>query len=418
MKKINLLGIKDNLYLLIPIVSIGLWAIFNLMHNIITINRIFLPHNDFTDYYKAAKAFTANPADLYDMDIMYPHLPVLAVVMSMTICLFPILIATCIWYICIYILGVLFTIEYNRILALMGVQAKLIRFSFLIIISSGWFIYSQFYQTTFKYAVGIIFLYIIRKEIQYRIEEKEKDLKFYFLNYNLLWFAVAIYPPALFILLLYLFYDIRPINIFKRENIKIYIIVISVFAFQNFYFFINPPAIIAFLNLYTTWDKYRDYFPLFYLSEWVYLNDYTLIYWASTLFISAITLILIFNNNLKLEEKFAYLSFCSIIFSTYGDRVLIVLFPLALLIYVPFLNQNENIIDLLKENRLISIGLLSVIIIYHMPPHFTIFKYFPIMKEYPFIIFIFLRWIFLLSVFIASIIILNLRKFVYNQNMI
>ena len=395
MIRIDLESIRNNTYIILPIICIGLWAIFNLIHNIITINMLFIQNSDFRDYYEVTKDFAANPSNLYYMDIMYPHLPVLAVVMAVTICLLPFSIAMFTWYIFIYILALIFTIEYNKILKLLEVREKSVRLIFLMVISNGMIIYAQFYAGQFKYIIAVIYLYVIRREIQYRLDEKEKSLKYYLLSYNLLWFAVAIFPPALFVLLIYIFIDIKLANVLKKDSFKNYILVISTFAFQNFIIFIFPNLLIDFLGMYDRWNAYRGYIPLFYLREWVYLDDYSSIYLISNIFLVLVTLVLILRENLKLEEKLAYFSLYSI-FSVYSGRALLIFLPIALLLYIPFLNQKEKVVDSIKQNKVIFFGLISVSLIYHMPPDFTIIKYVPLMQEFPYYIFLYLRFIFFL----------------------
>ena len=124
-----------------------------------------------------------------------------------------------------------------------------------------------------------------------------------------------------------------------------------------------------------------------------------------------IALILILNDKLSIEEKFAYNSFAWILFSVYGGRSFAIIFPFALLLFIPFLNKEERSIAFFKKNKIIMLGLASVIGIYFMLPDFTIYKFIPMMQKFPFIILMNLRYILLLCVFSGSIFTLYLERF-------
>ena len=408
--------IKEKAYLIIPIACVFMWALFNLIHNLLTINSFFIMNNDFYNYYLAGKQMLENPADLYDPKIRYYLLPVFAMVFAISISLFPLIVAQCIFYIFNLILAIMYTLEYNKILSLMGVKKKIHRFMFLMIISNGFIVYFMFYANQFKYISGLIIFYIIRRELHYRKEDKLKDLKFYLINYGLFAFAIATIPPFIFFLLIYLFQDIHISDIFKKYNIKKYGILIFMFLSQNFLIFIFPNYILDIIGLYGRWNKTDrgNYLPLFYLREWFVLEDYYLLIVISTVVTAIITIIFILNNSLKIEEKFGFFSIYCIIFFMFTQRGFIFLFALILLLFIPFLNQEEKGIEFLKKNRILLIGLLSISGIYLMIPNFTIFKYFPILEQYPYVIFINLRWIFLLCGLLGSLLILHTQMFKYN----
>ena len=408
MVKINLKNIKDNLYLLLPMSCIAVWALLHWIHASFTPTQC-----DFTVYYEVGKRICIEPADLYKPGSRYYYLPILAIFSAITISLVPYSFAYYGFYIINIILGMLFAREYNKILILMGVKEKIYRFLFLMIISNGMIVYGIFFQNAFKYLIGLIIFFVIRREIQNRNEEK--DYKYYFVNYGLFTFAVGLFPPFIFFLLIYVLIDIRPVDIFKSENLKKYAIVILMFAAQNFLFFIYPSYFFDFSSGYEGHNITRSYFPLFYLREWVVLNNYNFIYYISTIYMAIIALILILNNKILIEEKFAYFSFAWIIFSTYAGRSLLILFPFALLLFIPFLNQDDKRIKFFKKNKIILIGLLSVVGIYFMLPDFTIIKYYPIFQKFPFLIFLYLRWIILLCIFISTLLILYLKKFIDNR---
>ena len=384
-------------------ICIGFWALFHL------INQNFVPiKSDFYFLYTAGKRVLNEPANLYNQQ--YFLLPVFAMISSVTFALLPYFYAYYTFYLLNIAFGILLIRESNKILILMELKEKEYRFLFLIVISNGFIILAQFYQNQYKILMGVILFFIIRRELWYRIKEIEKSIKYYIINYGLFVLVVGIFPPFIFLLLIYIFNDIQFVNLFKKESIIKYTIVILMFAIQNFLIFIYPSYLLDFLSLYGRHNQ-RGYFPLFYLREWVVLDNYNFIFYISTIYITIIALILILNNKLSIEEKFAYNSFAWIIFSTYGGRTLVILFPLALLLYIPLLNKEERGIAFFKKNKIIMLGLASVIGIYFMLPDYTIYKYIPWMQEFPFIILMNLRYIFLLSVFAGSIFILHLERF-------
>ena len=130
----------------------------------------------------------------------------------------------------------------------MDVKKQMHRFIFLIIISNGYFIYTQFKFCQFKYLILIIFLVIIRREIQYRKEGKEKDLKYYIINYAILIYAIGVAPYFIFLVFIYLFHDIGFYELTEKVNIQKYCIILILFILENFLFVLYPSLIFEFLK--------------------------------------------------------------------------------------------------------------------------------------------------------------------------
>jgi len=75
MNRPTLRNIKDNLYLIIPIICIGLWALFALIHEGIILKRYNENYfNDLTGYYNAGKRIFTKPQDLYKEKIIIYYL--------------------------------------------------------------------------------------------------------------------------------------------------------------------------------------------------------------------------------------------------------------------------------------------------------------------------------------------------------
>ncbi len=396
--------LKSNIYLIIPIFCIGLWCLYNLIHCNFTPFK-----NDFTNFYLGGQRILNNPTNLYKPFGKYTYTPALGTLFSVTISLLPHFYAQYVFYCVNLFLGVLFILEYDKILKLMHLEEQWHRFIFLLIISNGMIIYDLFYQNQFKFIVGVIFLFIIRREIQYKKENKEKTFVFYIIHYGLFVFAVGISPYFIFLLLMYLFQDIPFNELFNTRSIKKYFIVILWFILQNFLFILYPSLIFDFLSLFFV-SSNEGFISLFYLREWFFLGNYfQLLNLILLLSIIAFTIVLIFQKDLSIEKKFIFSALVYVIFFTYAGRALILLFPISMLAFVPYVNQNSKGISFIKENLILLIGLLSIVGIYFMLPEETIFKYLKFLSQYPFVIAVNLRWIFLLCVFYISLLILYLK---------
>jgi len=394
--------------LIIPPIFIGLWAIYAL------ISWGFDPlMNDFHIFYYSGRQILINPANLYEVR-GFRYMPSFAMFFAISISLIPYNTAYYVFFIINYILGVLSTIEFNKILVFMNVKENIHRFIFLLVISNGYFVYYQFYFNQSKYLTFVIILVILRRELQYRIEQRPKDSNFYIINYGLIVFAIGMAPYFIFFLLIYLFQDISGKEIFKRENIRKYLILIFWFILQNILFILYPSQIISFADGFNRPERRPDYFKLIYLQEWVELSPSEIrifaIVFSIALFI--ITLILMFNDRLMIEEKFGYFAIAYIFIGIFSYTFLLglILYSLVLLLFVPHLNEEFKGIEFIKNNRTVLIGISSILAIFFAWSSFFLFDYIPGLKEYPIIIFYYLRWIFLLSIMIFSLIKLKFNK--------
>jgi len=184
------------------------------------------------------------------------------------------------------------------------------------------------------------------------------------------------------------------------------------FVGQNFLFVLYPNLIFDFLEGF-----YKNAnFWYFYLKEWINFSDsqITIINYIVTPLLFALTLILILNKNLKLEVKFAYFALFAIFFGLFANRVLNVLLPLTLMLFIPLLKQEEKGFDFIKKNYILLTGFIAVAGIYLMVNAETI--YIIITMLIPFIggsllmFFIYLRWFILLIIMILSLLVLYLKN--------
>ncbi|MFX1386982.1 MAG: hypothetical protein ACFE9M_07185 [Promethearchaeota archaeon] len=390
------------------------------------INRNFaLLDTDFKYFYGYGREVWSNPNDLYNVTLRNYYLPFVSFLFSISISLLPYTVAIYEWYFLNFgVLSVIFILEFNKILILKDVKKKLHRFIFLIIIANGQVVFWQIFMTHFKFIPAVIFFFIIRREMQYRKNELEKDTKYYIINYSLLGLAIAFCPYFIFFLIIYIFHDIKFRDLFSRINIKKYGLILVILLLENFLFFIFPSNLSVFVGTFIRHSEIerRWGFPLFYIREWEWLwSDDPSFYMPtiiiSTIFIAILTLVLLVKNyNLKIEEKFSYLSLGFILFSTFAQRAFLVLFPLALLLFIPFLKQDVKGGRFLKENLIALIGIIALAGIYFMvrPDNYLlemIDKYLPFLSQFPYVIIIYLRWFILLGIWMMCLIILYYKRF-------
>ena len=414
MLKIKLKIIKGNIYLIIPMVCVGFWAFLFLLSTTYDPRVSDFIHFDFKIYYGCGKQILRDPLQLYTYDygydIGYVYLPSFACLFAVSISLLPYTLGYFTLYGINIILGILFIREFDKILILKDVLEKIHRFIFLIIISNGFVLLNIFRQNQVKFAVGLILLFVLRREIQYRNDNREKDLKFNLVNYGLFVFAIAMAPYFIFLLLIYIFQEIRFNEIFRKDNIKIYGIVILMFVVQNFLFIVYPKLIFDFLEGF-----YKHPLFLFYLIEWIHPHGiyFILLSYVSTILTSIITLIIIIKK-LPIEEKFAFFAFFALFVSLFANRTLVILLPLTLLLFVSHLKRENTCIDFIKNNLILLFGLFSIGGIYFNVNPETIYSIIlnilPIVDGSILMIIIYLRWLILLSIMAISLILLHLKS--------
>ena len=129
------------------------------------------------------------------------------------------------------------------------------RFLFLIAISNGYVIYLLFLFNQTKYIIGFLFLFVLRREIQFRIENIKKDIKFYLINYGLFLLAASAAPYFFPLFLIYLFHDISKDELFKKENIKLDILQ-KYIKYNSIYIFtlvINLSILFVLVEFFYVW---------------------------------------------------------------------------------------------------------------------------------------------------------------------
>ena len=399
------INIKKSLYWIPPFLSIIGWALFLLIHY-----NFLLPGVDFDDRYAAADLLLSNPNELYS--IRYYYLPSFVTFILVPFTLLPFILAKYVFFFFNIIILMLNILEYNKILYFKGIKNEMIRMVFLIFIANGYVVFANFYYGNFKFLSSLLILILLRRELHYRVSNKEKNIKFYFINYNLLWLAIAIIPQLAFLILIYVFVDFSIKDIFKKKSIKMYLLAISIFLLQNFMIFIYPNYLFDFLNSYqrNNTTQRPNTIPFFYTKEWLYVENNQIFFTLSFILLAITTLILILKNNIFMEYKFAFFSFTSLIFSAWASRSFNVVIPLSYLLILPFLVKKISLNNFIKKNYLCIINLLSLFGIYLMFPSFTIFKYLPFSEETNLGLIVNLRWLILLLISIFTFLLLKIKN--------
>lgn len=412
------INFRDNLYLIIPILCISCWALYFL--RAINFNLTDVYQDDFMIYYLSGKQILRDASKLYTYDyegydVGYVYLPAFAMFFSVTFSLFPRLIAPYIFFLFNYIIAIFFTREYDKILILLGLKEKKYRFLFLIIISNGSVVFFIFLLNQAKYIVGFLLFFVLRRELQYTMENSKKDIKYYVINYGLFIFASSTGPYFLLLFLIYVFHDISRNELFEKENIVKFCIAILMLFIQNILFIIYPRLIFDYRKIFLKWNELN--LKHFYLRDLLkkFISIPELAQEGITLTLNIVMyiaiLILFLNTKLKIEEKFAFFSLCLILFWRLSIRVLLVLFPLCMLLFIPFLNQNEKGIGFFKKNILVLIGLIAVFGIFYWPTTNYMFIFYRGWEYSIFAIFFYLKYLIFISIFVSVLLILYYKKY-------
>ncbi|TFG25529.1 MAG: hypothetical protein EU529_00525 [Promethearchaeota archaeon] len=361
---------KENLYLLIPIICFIGWGLIG--------GHAY--KFEFYCYYGAGRTILTNPADLYKV-INYFYLPSFAIFFAFTFSLLPPIPSFYAFILFNYITGVLFILEFNKILILMDVKKKEHRFLFLILISNGAYIWLLLYGNQTKFLVLLILLLIIRRELQYRREGKEKNRNYYILNYGLFIFMLGISPYFVFLLFIYVFQEIQLKDLFKKENVEIYFIVVLWFVIQNFTFILYPSQIFEALDGFNLPGTYIERHSPFYLKYLIILTaaQMQVLIYLFAVILTIITIVLIHIRRLNIEKKFSFFLLAYLFFGVtpVPELVAHICLCFVLLLFVPLLKQDFTGYEFIHKNKVFLIGVISFLLINYI----NFLRLFPIYIE-------------------------------------
>ncbi len=426
--KLKFTYIKDQSYIIIPIICLFLWALISQIKD-----NFAIVASDYSAFYDSGKYIFTHPENVYSnlINPRYRYLPSFATIFSiMTI--FPYEISAVIWFFVLLFFGGLSILIFNRIMILKGIENKLLRFIFLFVISNGLKIMQTFDILQTKIIALSFLLLFLMREIKYRqLESNELNgFKFNFIQLSLLIFVIGMMPFFIFLAAIYLLYDVNYRNIFSRNQIKKYLILIFVFLYQNFMFFVSPVLISGFFEgtsnafktvyqIYTPSEVVAEQkiFSIISLSCLIYAlfitNVNTLL--IAIIFISLmilLTVIILFKKNMSLESKFGYFTLFSLFFNVYPrPNTMVVFMPLIALAFVRKIEIKGKIIEFIKINFKFLIGLICLSLLYLMPPIHYIYEIFPFLMDIPYSLSILLmRWTFLYVIIAISLLYLDKRE--------
>jgi len=350
---------KENLYLLIPILCFIGWGL---------ISRNYYKLDVF-QFYRFGRQILINPADLYKNG-GFVYLPSFAIFLAFTFSLLPLGASIFAFILFNYITGVFAVLEFNKILILMDVKKKEHRFIFLFLFSNGYYITVIVFYNHFKFLVLLILLIIIRREIQYRREGKEMDRKYYILNFGLFIFVLGMSPYFVFLLFIYVFQEIQLEDLFKKENVEKYFIVILWFIIQNFTFILYPWQIFQALNGINFPVTFIEDHTPFYLRYLIVLTaaQMRVLIYVFAIILAIITMVLIYIRKLNIEEKFSFFLLAYLFFGITSHILIIthVCLSFVLLLFVPLLKQDLIGYEFFHKNKVFLIGIISFLLINHI----------------------------------------------------
>jgi len=423
--------LKNKLYLIIPLFSILFYALIALYKD----NFTLIPAADFPTYYYCSKLILTNPEKIYFFEIQpFPYTPFFAILfIPMGFLTFE--QAHVFFFSVILILSLICIILFDQIVILKNITKKSHRLLFLIAISNG-IIYVQMFDTLgARILTTFGLLWFLKREIKIRVLNKEvTKSKFIFSQMMILIFMFGVTLQYVFLVLLYLFYNVKFKDILSNVQVKKYFFLILSFLIQNFMliviYFISPEAILNFIGgsyrgnrtiagSRITYDYILEKRPRdptdgisitlvvinqYYSLAGIYINILLL----SVIIMSIITLFIHLKKELKIENKFGLWALCSLFFYTFThERYFVGLLPMITILFLDYpLKSDKYIINFLKANYLQILGLFCIIILYFVPPIHYLIRIFPLLVNIP-IAFLYLKYIY---IYISLVIILLFLK--------
>lgn len=352
-------------YFLISFLQFSFYSLFALIIVMKTMHRDL---NDWNVFYNAFKIFLANPRNLYAEGVNYFYLPPFVCVF----CIFSFLsyeTSKLAFFFINYVVFVLVIFVFNKILKL-RIEKDSRRLLYLLIISQGFAIIYIYWRSQTKFIVLLLFLVFLQKEMQYELENKEENLKFKFLNYNLLAFALGMTPYYAFMIFIYLFHNVKIKDIFKRKNVKNYILLFLIFAYQNFILIIYPSLIIEFLQQGILRETIMT-LPMIFLSDFNIQINYLLLNVIKIVLIAIVivaTFFISFHRNLSIQNKISLFFFVYLFADIYrGDLTIIVIIPFILLLFIDY-NKLLALNFFNKKKIIFFMGIFSLYLILLTPP--------------------------------------------------
>ncbi|TFG25524.1 MAG: hypothetical protein EU529_00500 [Promethearchaeota archaeon] len=177
-------------------------------------------------------------------------------------------------------------------------------------------------------------------------------------------------PYFVFLLFIYVFQEIQLKDLFKKENVETYFIVVLWFVIQNFTFILYPWQIFEALkevNRPLSYSGKHSPFYLKYLIVFTATQMQVLIY-VFLVILTIITMVLIQLRRLNIEEKFSFFLLAYLLFgiTSFPELIAYVCLSFVLLLFVPLLKQDLIGSEFIQKNRVFVIGVICFFLINHI----------------------------------------------------
>jgi hypothetical protein len=407
--------LNQNYQLIIPILSLTGWCFYSMLHENFFLNVFNALGFDFGPLYYAGQQVFVDPSHLYDT-YGYFYLPIFSIIYGLLFSWQPPFLAWYIHYIFVYFLAFLSLLQLNKILLHLEVKNKSKRALINSLFMFGWPLYIIFYLNQAKFIVILSFLFVVRRELEYKRLNKEKNYLFFVINYSLLIFSLSIAPYLFFLVLIYVLHDINYKEILKKENLRKILMFVSIFLVQNFLFLVYPNLIFDFVEKGFNFQSGSIDVMIFWDIP-INLGATPMTILRICCMISMLLLTLyfwIFKNNLTLESKFGYFAIALLYLNVWkGYDMLIFGFPYIYLLLIPSLKKVDDL-RIYKSRSLFLFYIAAFIILIQMTYNETFFKYFPFLHTFPLNYIVYFRWLIPILLMTFCVLILRLKKF--NRN--
>ncbi len=309
----------------------------------------------------------------------------------------------------------------DKLAKLKGIENLKYRFLINTISTNGWnLLYTSYYQGQSKILTATLFLLFLIREFT----TEKKNLRFYVIQYNILWFLIAFTPNYVLFFLVYLLHDTKLRAVLNKENFKKILIIIVSFIVQNFLFIIYPNLLFDFLTKgvlqfgqarqthleFSSGNIFENFLVIQTLSGVVFVPQYLVFYCATLATIIAVLVITFLKTDLF--KKSVFFSISMVFFYMFTTQFLILTSLLIIQLFLFLEEEKEDFMEFFKKN-ITTISAIFVLFISNiiMSNNSTIIKYFPFITSFNILIVILIYCRnFIMFLFILIILFYNYYK--------
>ncbi len=355
------------------IILTAFWSIFGLFYFKAFYYR---GSGDFLTFYKAFRMFLSNPSNLYGVHAFF-YFPSFALVFCW-LGLFSYDVAYIIYSVFCGIVTFFIILEIEKILKLLNINTKIMKMIIAGIIFSGWGNVLLVVAGQKEALLIFTLLFVVRRELAY--PKEKKNWKYYLLNNSLFLFTIGTAPYMVFFFIITLFYDIKISELFRKDNVKNYLIIVISFLIQNCLFLIYPNLIFDYFTQsveFTELNQWKfhmfiDLFPI-YGPGLVEIFNSLYYPFLITDFIACL-LITFYPTNRALYERFGIFSTIHIFLDVFkGWYEWVMLIPVMALLILKYIKEKDKFFDNIKTNLIPVCALVMLLIFKHNNPYISFF---------------------------------------------